>query len=259
MMKKAVIINISVLLIVLYLLSACQSRLVKRRDKQAEVDSSLYFEPVKKIEDPFFNTVAEHETQSITLTKTVIPPEDVAEKEKWKEIEGFRVQIFAALDSIHALNTLYNCKPLVKDTLYLIYEKGLYKVQVGDYPFRPQADSANTFLKNNGYPGAWVVRRNIFIPVVNSSDIAVKHDEKIEEKKLTATGKYRIQLIVTSLEEKARLIAAEMRHSKNYNTTYIKVGEVFKVFIGPFQDETEARAVLQEVKKSGYPDAWLIY
>ena len=259
MMKKTAIIHISFILIILYLVSACESRLASRRDRQAEVDSSLYFEPVKKIDDPFFNTVAEHETQSVTLTKTVIPPEDVAEKQGWKEIEGFRVQVFASLDSIHALNTLFNCKPLVGDSLYLIYEKGLFKVQVGDYQFRPQADSANTFLKNNGYPGAWVVRRNIFIPIAGSSDSLVKKEWIPGKGKPAAAGKYNIQLMVTSLEEKARFITDNLKRSKNYNAYYSKVGEVFKVFVGPFQDEARARSVLHEVKQSGYPDAWLVY
>jgi hypothetical protein len=258
--KTVIIINIFILTTAFYLFSGCQSRSLTRADKHAEVDSSLYFEQVKQIEDPFYSSVTEHENQTITLKKTVIPEEGVVSKKHLKEVEGFRVQVFASVDSINALNTLYNCKALVSDSLYLIGEKGLYKVQVGDYQFRPQADSVNTILKNNGYSGAWVVRRIIFIPVSIALDEPVKSsEEKIGDNKLTASGKYNIQIIATLSEEKARLIINDIHTSKKYNAYYVKSGEIFKVFVGPFQNEAHARSVLQEVKKSGYPDAWLVY
>jgi hypothetical protein len=260
-MIKILFITIFVFITYLYLFSGCQSRvLAKKTERQSAVDSSLYFEQVTKIEDPFFDAIAENETQSVTLKKTIIPEVPVAEKKRWKEVEGFRVQVFAAVDSINALNTLYNCKPLASDSLYLIREKGLYKVQVGDYQFRPQADSVNTIFKNNGYKGAWVVRRAILIPLKIPDQSSIKEDEnRIDKEKGSTSGKYNIQVMATLSEQKACLVTSNLRESQKYNAYYKESGEIFKVFIGPFQDEQEARSVLREVKKSGYPDAWLVY
>jgi hypothetical protein len=257
------IIKTVILLMIYYLFSGCQThRLVKPRAGDAAVDSSLYFEQVK-IEDPFYYAILEHKTQKITLEKVLIPEPVDSTKERiqrFKEIEGYRVQVFAGVDSINALDVSYQCKSLMSDSVYFFYEKGLYKIQVGDYQFYPRADSVKTIYRKNGYPGAWIVRRKILIPVKKIEDRTFEEEETISDaQQLLVTGTYNIQILATLSEEKARLIVASIKRSGKYKSYYNKKDNMYKVYVGPFKNENEARSALQDMQSSGYPDAWLVY
>ena len=256
------------------MLSGCQThRLARRPVTQTPVDSSLYFEQVK-IEDPFFYAIQEHYTQKISLEKVLIPEPATSEPdelEKFKEVDGYRVQVFAGVDSINALDILYQAESLAADSVYFIHEKGLYKIQVGDYQFYPVADSVKLSFRKSGYPGAWIVRRTILIPVKVGQNAALptggplhegeagKKEGVAAEKEVSVTGRYYIQIMALLSEEKARLVAASLKRTTEYNSYYNKVGNLYKVFVGPFQTENEARDALRDVKSSGYPDAWLVY
>ena len=242
-------------LFLILLLIACQPKSLTRPDVHTKIDSTLYFEPVA-ISDPFIDTLTSHSSQHLILKKKILPPLIPAEKSpKFKEVEGYRVQIFAGLDSINGLSVLAQANELAKDSVYFFKEKGLYKIQVGDYQFRPQADSTKNFYSLNGFSGSWIVRRSIIIPVYDEQNDLKLTDQNKES---AEAGRFKIQVVATSSEEKAKLIVQNLK-TETYPAFYEKTGNLFKVYIGFYNIEQEARQVLEKIRLSGFSDAWLVY
>ena len=162
----------SVFLLPLFLMLvvlAWQPGKLLKKDNTAAADSVLYFEQ-KDLDDPFLDTVFQEQDRPVTVTRTLYPsPVSQEPVPRFREIEGFRVQIFAGIDSLNALPVLDEAEALTTDSIYFFLDKGLFKIQIGDYQFRYKADSARTYFRQNGFPGAWIVQRSILIPIVSDS------------------------------------------------------------------------------------------
>ncbi|HIC38855.1 MAG TPA: SPOR domain-containing protein [Candidatus Marinimicrobia bacterium] len=75
--------------------------------------------------------------------------------------DGFRVQVLASKSMTRAdsLSELLNTS--LKDSAYVVYETPNYKVRIGDYVVREDADKMRQKLQNMGYRSAWVIRTRI--------------------------------------------------------------------------------------------------
>ena len=246
--------------ITLLFLAACQPKTVKT-DETTMVDSSFYYIQ-EDINDPFLDTVFQAPDKPIDLKKEIypLPPQ----KPRFKEIEGFRVQIFAGIDSLNAISSRAQAVEITTDSIYLFSEKGLLKIQVGDYPYRYQADSQKEKFRRNGFPGAWVILRPILIPIDSASvdsisQTLVNPSPIVGSAESATSGKYKIQIIATSSEERASEIVANIQQTLNFNAFFEKGGNLFKVFVGYFNEEDVARKALVKVRENGFPDAWLVY
>jgi hypothetical protein len=262
--------NIGLLLLLAFLLLfSCQPKGVVKNDQAAQVDSSFYYVQ-EDINDPFIDTVFQDPDKSITLTKNLYPPPAV--KPKFKEVEGFRVQIFAGLDTINADAIYTQTRDMVTDSVYLFKDQGLFKIQVGDYQFRYEADNMRDSFRTSGNNGAWVIQRTINIPIAADSTqiadtpqlneavpVVVAQPAPQAVKKTDDTGQYKIQIIATGSEDRAQSIVGEITESTAYSAFYEKSGNLFKVFVGYFKQEAIARDALNEVREKGFPDAWLVY
>ena len=229
--------------VLLFLLS-CQPKTMTKTDETSMVDSSFYYVQ-EDISDPFLDTIFQAPDQAINLKKEIYPPP--VQKSKFKEIEGFRIQIFAGLDSLNALSSRSQAADLVSDSVYLLADKGLLKVQVGDYPYRYQADTMRDKFRKNGFPGAWIILRTILIPADTSDTDA------------TGAGTFKIQIIATGSESRAGEIINEITGQLSLSAFSEKSGTLYKVFVGYFKEEQEAREALKKIREGGYPDAWLVY
>jgi cell division septation protein DedD len=198
----------------------------------------------------------------MSLKKDVYPPP--VQKPKFKEIEGFRVQIFAGADTINALSTRSQAATMVTDSVYLLEDQGLLKVQVGDYPYRYQVDKIRDQFRREGFPGAWVILRTILIPyeAASTDDTITVADTVIAAQpmeKSVVEGNFKIQIIATGSEERAKEIVENLKQTMNYQAFYEKSGNLYKVFVGYFKEENTARDALDKIRAGGFPDAWLVY
>jgi len=77
-------------------------------------------------------------------------------------VQGFRIQIFASasIDEANLAKQLA-AQSIVTDSLYIVYDPPVYKVRVGDYPTRLDANRALASVIHHGYPDAWVVTDRI--------------------------------------------------------------------------------------------------
>lgn len=238
------------------LLISCQPVVVQKTGTAAKADSVFYYQQAD-INDPFLDTIFQQPDQKITLKQQIIPPPPPPPPvPKFKSIEGYRVQIFAGTDSLNALSSKHKALAVKADTAYLIAEKGLYKIQIGDFPYYPEADQRKQLLRQNGFPGAWIVKRDILIPV--NPDSLTAAAETTAENSIQPAGKFKIQILATGSLENAQSLVESLKRDLNYNAFFEPSGNLFKVYIGYFKLEETARQKLSELKDKGFDDAWLV-
>ncbi len=75
-----------------------------------------------------------------------------------EQIQGFRIQIFAtsSIDEANGAKKGAEEKAL-RDSIYIVYDPPVYKVRIGDFATRLEANQHLSRLINIGYPDAWVV------------------------------------------------------------------------------------------------------
>ncbi|HID39549.1 MAG TPA: SPOR domain-containing protein [Calditrichaeota bacterium] len=234
----------------LIMVSCQQSVLVKKEEPQAlRPDSILYYQQ-KDIPDPLLDAVIGSGPDTLVLHTRLIPPPPPPEK--FRRIEGLRVQVFAGLDSLNAAGIHYQLMNQQEDSVYFFKDKGLFKIQVGDYLYRPDADKKRQTLRNNGFSGAWVVQTMINVPSdstqADSNSAVGPMDEKV----------FRIQVLATGDKDRAETLAEELQQSFDLPAVSRKVDDLYKVYLGKFITRQEAEEALKQVRTQGYTDAWIV-
>ena len=77
------------------------------------------------------------------------------------EIEGFRVQIFATQDRNKADQLQKELALKFDEKIYIIFEAPNYKLRIGDFLDRNDADILRMRLVSSDFPSSWIVRTRI--------------------------------------------------------------------------------------------------
>tara|TARA_B100000424_G_scaffold270499_1_gene269994 strand:- start:2513 stop:2968 length:456 start_codon:yes stop_codon:yes gene_type:complete len=77
------------------------------------------------------------------------------------EIEGFRVQVFATLNRKKVDELQETLLLKYEEKSYIIFEAPNYKLRMGDFLDRKNAENLRKRLAANGYPSSWIVRTRI--------------------------------------------------------------------------------------------------
>lgn len=81
-----------------------------------------------------------------------------SEQQQITETKGlFRVQVFATVDKSKAQAIMDALRERENISVYIDEEEGLYKVRVGDFKTRIQAEGFRNYIRTRGYPDAFVV------------------------------------------------------------------------------------------------------
>lgn len=86
------------------------------------------------------------------------PEEPSIPAEEAELVGGFRVQV-TFTDNIDQANTIKDQVALLvgDENVYVVYEAPYYKVRVGDFLSRPDANKTLNILFQNGYKDSWIV------------------------------------------------------------------------------------------------------
>ncbi len=90
----------------------------------------------------------------------VTPPESEQAQEPEK-VFGYRVQIFATLKKENAQRVADEARKVLSKPVYIEYIPPFYKVRVGNFKSRDDAEEYKEYLRANGYPDAFVVETEI--------------------------------------------------------------------------------------------------
>ncbi len=245
-------IFVFLLLSVFLLTWGCHPQFLKRQKPKSEIDSVLFYQK-KDVPDPFLDLVLSKPHETIILKKTLVPPP--VPPKKFKEVPGYRIQVFAGIDSLNALQQKNHLSSTVSDSSYLIKEKGLYKVQAGNFVKRIRADSLKAYLKAHGFPGAWVAQRMILIPFENQQAKTAQP----QPSEVNAEFPFKIQVFATADKAKAKALVSRLKSEFHYPCNFQKDKNLFKIYLTGFNTRQEAEIALQKIKKSGYKDAWIVH
>ena len=90
---------------------------------------------------------------------------DSLSKLQIKGNEIFRIQIFESTESSIAKAEAKRFQNILGDTVYINFETPLYKLRIGNFLNRRQAEDAISAIENLGVKGSWVIRA-----MLNSND-----------------------------------------------------------------------------------------
>ena len=75
--------------------------------------------------------------------------------------EGYRLQLFESSTVDEANKTMMKYGKSLKDSIYLVFDAPLYKIQYGDFVTKDQAELVKAELRKKGYKKVWIVRSRI--------------------------------------------------------------------------------------------------
>jgi hypothetical protein len=173
-------------------------------------------------------------------------------------VDGYRIQVAAISDRNHAEEIAEKLKQAVPDSVYVEYEKGLYRIQFGDYQDRIVAETKVDSMRKWGWPESWIVTRKVkkfLLKKVTSPD-TVKVQRETKPHFRPSQLQYAIQIGAFSSGQSAKRFIRE-HLSAFSNVMILQRGTLYKVLIGPYRSEKEARIQLHAIQQAGFNDAWL--
>ena len=75
--------------------------------------------------------------------------------------EGYRLQIFESSSVEETNRTLRKFERSLKDSIYMVFEAPLYKLRLGNFVTKKEAEEQKATLNKKGYKNIWIVRSRI--------------------------------------------------------------------------------------------------
>ena len=210
------------------------------------------------VEHRFPELLAKYKEDHIVLTVTGLNTYRVMTR-NYEIQPGFRCQVFASASKESAQKVAAQLRELSADSVYIIYDKPLYKVQVGDYQKRTTAEEVTIMLQKSGFPGTWIVETDIRVAksAEETRQIAERQHELTNQFKAEMSYSYAIQIMATANQQNAEHLAAKLRGELHQPVIVIAHRGIWKVLVGQFKNRQEAEYLLAQLKNSGYIDAWI--
>lgn len=116
------------------------------------------FDPMQLVEPPL-PIRPRQEEEPLPASGLDLP--DSAGQDIPKEVIGYRIQIFQTEDATDARNFQKDALLRLDADVYLTYDNPYYKVRVGNFETRFEAEEYLATLESRGYRTAWIVRTRI--------------------------------------------------------------------------------------------------
>jgi len=97
--------------------------------------------------------------------KKAIDPSKFEQSNEPKDVnrptEGYRIQVYSGRESATARRIFAQIRSITGLEAYLNYEAPQYKVRVGDFTSRDEANQLLQEIRSQGFPEAWIVRSTV--------------------------------------------------------------------------------------------------
>ncbi|RKY86958.1 hypothetical protein DRQ09_05255 [candidate division KSB1 bacterium] len=192
--------------------------------------------------------------KTTTRTTSFVPPSQkktkssevkikTSNKNKSKKTESnYRIQIFASSSFEIASKEKEKAEGLDVGNVYIENIDGLWKVRVGDFFNREEAQKVRNFLSGLGWKGAWVVD--------------LKNEGRSKQPKIIKKI-YQIQILASNDKSEAEELQKNLK-ILGFKESYLVVENgIWKVRIGRFTNKTEAERELKKIRELGFEDSWI--
>ncbi len=75
--------------------------------------------------------------------------------------DGYRIQVLTTKIASEAESLRNTIAPMISDSIHITYEVPNYKVRIGDFINRREAEDLQVVIKDLGYRSAWIVRTRV--------------------------------------------------------------------------------------------------
>ncbi len=174
------------------------------------------------------------------------------EMRSFNESPGYRIQTFAGSNLDNARKMAEDLTALELDSVYIVEDEGLFKVQIGNFQERLESEKMLDQLRFKGITNAWIVETTIHV----TKQTPTPPDTLAPRRGLPSIY-FAIQLFVTKDPERANIFSTEFQRKVGEPAYIIQSGEYWKVLSGKFTQELLARQQLDAIRNGGYLDAWL--
>ena len=119
-------------------------------------DKKIKFDPDKLIDpDPRWPIISSPlNTRNLMSDKGSIDSTQII-------IEGFRVQVLATKQLAKAEQLQKDLLSILNQKIYIVFEAPNYKVRVGNFIDRNNAESFRQYIIEEGYQSSWIIRTRI--------------------------------------------------------------------------------------------------
>ena len=174
------------------------------------------------------------------------------ERRSFLETKGYRVQTFAGSDRENAEKLAIHLINLNLDSVYVVEEQGLFKVQIGNFTEKLEAEKMLDLLRFQDISNTWIVETLIHVPKQPiATPVAITFETE------SSSPNFAIQLFVTKDKRKAEEFSEKFSEELGDSSRVFQTAEFWKVLSGRYIQESKARDRLEEIRNSGYPDAWI--
>ncbi len=190
----------------------------------------------------------------------VVPPKSILDSlssTHFEWVEGYRIQLFAASDAENAQKMAAKVRKAVSDSVYVVKDGALYRIQFGDYTDRITAETKVDSMRKYGWPRAWIVSGRV------KKYLSGAHEGKIDSLKrqndysyVPEKNGFGVQVAAYSDFSSANKIQKKLGE-KFTGVSIIKIGTLYKVIVGNFVQRREADNLLNDIRNAGFKDAWV--
>ena len=150
-------------------LTACGSSKSSVSGKPGSESGSREATPYDESFDP--ETLNDHwiieprvaKTQPYTAQAEEPVKADPGPKPREQVVLGYRVQVKATTDYYKAIEVLDDAQTKFAELIYLDYEPPYYKIRLGNFTAKEEAEEYKGFAQQMGYGDAWVVQTKVVI------------------------------------------------------------------------------------------------
>ena len=187
------------------------------------------------------NSAAEQAIIASNELQPVPPPGE-------NETEMYKVQIIALEKYENAVIEKERLQDFTDKTIFLVNERNLWKLQIGDYSTISEAESEQTILKSLGWVDAFLIRYRITV----NPDVPQN-----EEYSANTSIYYTVQLIATTNKTEAENMQGNLNILNISNVNLIKEGDFWKIRVGSFENINDATTLRNRMREMGFDDSWI--
>lgn len=228
--------------------------------------SQIYAVPKEVYKDIDFNKIEEVKKLNETnqTSNALSDPAAVMQIEGKQKRIGYRVQIFAGVNKDYAVKIKEKARrdldwDKIFDKIYILLADNLYKVQIGDYKAKIEAEAIKKKIKKY-YEGAFIVKTTVFEDETSSSDddiVSGNNYNANQENSTLETGEYFIQIGAFSTPAGSEIIKARAIEL-GFKCEIYEDGNLFKVLVGAYPTRIEAEKSKEKLMNSGFSGAWIM-
>ena len=164
--------------------------------------------------------------------------------------DGYRCQVLPEHRCRAPKKSANQLKALNLDSVYVLQDESLFKVQVGNFQQRTDAEALLTQLQNAGYSGAWIIEGDVRVAKSEAEQQAIAEQENKLEQQFSSEQNYyyAIQVMATVDSEKAKQLSRDMELRTQQTGSGGSARQYMESIGRQFNSRTDAEQLFRELK-----------